>query len=182
MAKKIFCIGDSITAGNQPVDTYPNGLQNLLDYRAPGQYAVSNHGLPGEASGSTIYRFGTLLNNLRPDTIIVGIGANDMFLGVSDETLKTHLVMMCTAARNYNTKLLILGMPNWKGGRQFDEDHPVYAQVGREQGIPVQGGGYRACLTNPAYWHDTVHLRPGANGYLAYSFHVLDALINSRYV
>ncbi len=183
MAKNIFCIGDSLTYGNPEYgNTYPIGLQYILDSRTPGQFTAVNLGIPGEISQNTAPRFGQLLHFYRPDTLIVGIGANDMFHGVSDDTLKTHLTMMCQAAKNNNTKLLLLGMPNWRGGRQLIEDSPVYAQVGKEQGVPVQSGGYRACLANPALHYDGVHLHPGTRGYLEYSFSVANALIANNFV
>ncbi len=194
MAKKIFCIGDSLTWGNpERGNSYPQGLQHLLDFRTPGQFRVENKGVPGALSGSLnpflinaglsgIHNFGNLLNAHRPDIIIAGFGANDMFQGVADETIKVHLTMMCQAAKNYNTKLLLLGMPNWRGGRERIEDNPVYVQVGNEQGIPVQRDGYRTCLTNPSFQYDNVHLNPGTQGYLGYSFHVLDSLIVNGWV
>ena len=92
---RVACVGDSITAGSEPV-TYPNYLQEYLDFLSTGSFAtgegsvkyeVKNHGKGGAAVrdepeniGSRFYyddsRYTSSLT-YTPDVVIVQMGTND---------------------------------------------------------------------------------------------------------
>ncbi len=92
---RVACVGDSITAGSDPI-TYPNYLQEYLNFLSAGSFAteagsvkyeVKNHGKGGAAVrdepenvGSRFYYDDPLYTSsltYTPDVVIVQMGTND---------------------------------------------------------------------------------------------------------
>lgn len=86
---RVACVGDSITAGSEPV-TYPNYLQEYLNFLSTvdgNQYEVKNHGKGGAAVrdepeniGSRFYYDDVSYTSsltYTPDVVIVQMGTND---------------------------------------------------------------------------------------------------------
>jgi lysophospholipase L1-like esterase len=77
----VLCAGDSHTfgAGVPAADSYPAHLQAILDAHAPGEYAVVNVGVPGMSTTQVLHRLPDQLRALRPDTVVIWCGINDVW-------------------------------------------------------------------------------------------------------
>lgn len=87
----IVAVGDSLTEGLGVEEdvAYPAVLEKKLgDMGYP--YRVINAGNSGETSSGTLARIKWILT-LKPDIVILVIGANDGFRGINPELIKTNI-------------------------------------------------------------------------------------------
>src|SRR5690242_1396303 len=77
----IVAVGDSLTAGFglKETEAYPAQLERKL-HQAGYQWRVVNAGISGETSSGTLSRIKWILK-LKPDIVILEIGANDGMRG-----------------------------------------------------------------------------------------------------
>lgn len=94
MTTTILAFGDSLTEGYglAPTQSFAHQLQNLLQSRHPGAHVV-NAGLSGDTSASAKARLSRVLSGLtiKPDLVIVELGANDLLRGIPLETTRANL-------------------------------------------------------------------------------------------
>ncbi len=78
---RILCLGDSWTfgLGAAPGYSYPAQLQAMLDKDDPYRYRVYNAGLPGSTSLKLLKLLPGLLQEYKPDRLVILVGANDIF-------------------------------------------------------------------------------------------------------
>ncbi|MEO8755382.1 MAG: SGNH/GDSL hydrolase family protein [Casimicrobiaceae bacterium] len=78
--ERVVCLGDSNTYGlyvGRP-EAYPQVLERLLAEGTPDHHVeVMNLGVPGMNSSKLRSRFRDILKTLRPDTVLMMVGAND---------------------------------------------------------------------------------------------------------
>ena len=87
----IVAVGDSLTEGLGVEEefAYPAVLEEKLhDLGYP--YQVVNAGISGETSSGTLARLKWVLT-LKPDIVILVIGANDGFRGIDPDLIKTNI-------------------------------------------------------------------------------------------
>jgi len=89
-ATRVLFVGDSRIA-QWPLPEAPTGT------------AFLNRGIGGETSSHLVARFAELLNETKPDHVVMGIGINDLYAAAIDETLR----MRITDNLIFNTKILI---------------------------------------------------------------------------
>jgi lysophospholipase L1-like esterase len=100
----IVAFGDSITYGrgsesNGPRTGYPVYLRAILSYNYPGRiFTTVNEGVPGETTEGGLGRIDDVLIESRPQYILIMEGTNDMFMGVSFETVQENLKQMAFRA------------------------------------------------------------------------------------
>ncbi len=77
---KILCVGDSFTFGmGAPKGSgYPSHLQEILDLKyGIGTYGVINEGIPGQNSSELADRIDLLLEEYKPEVLLILTGANN---------------------------------------------------------------------------------------------------------
>ena len=79
LGRLILCLGDSCTFGFRVDEaaTYPAQLQAYLRIHGQPGTTVLNHGVPGYSSHQGRRLLARLLDELRPDVVLIGFGAND---------------------------------------------------------------------------------------------------------
>jgi lysophospholipase L1-like esterase len=79
--RRVLCLGDSSTYGlymKKPADAYPQQLERIWNARGlQPPIEVLNAGYPGTNSSRLRTNFRPMLEEVRPDVVIVMIGAND---------------------------------------------------------------------------------------------------------
>ncbi|WP_443018508.1 arylesterase [Sphingomonas sp. 8AM] len=134
-APLIWAFGDSLTAGYglPPTQGFPAQLQGAL--RRQGVAAtVRNGGVAGDtaAQGRARLRWGLRGLKVRPDLVIVELGANDMLRGLPVAQAQANLDRILTELRARNIPVLLTGMraaPNMGGdyARAFEGMYPALA-------------------------------------------------------
>ena len=107
---RYMAFGDSITRGNSTFDPtglggYPGRLPDLIDCALP-DCEVVNEGLDGEATGPAVTRIGGLLDGDDWDVVLLMEGTNDIFVGISNNTIEANLGFMDDAARDHGVDTL----------------------------------------------------------------------------
>ena len=104
----IVAVGDSLTEGLGVEEefAYPAVLERKLrDLRYP--YRVVNAGISGETSSATLSRIKWVLT-LKPDIVILVIGANDGFRGLDPDLIKTNIQKIIRLLKDENV-IVVLG-------------------------------------------------------------------------
>jgi acyl-CoA thioesterase-1 len=106
----IVAVGDSLTEG-LGVDeefAYPAVLEEkLLEQGYP--YRVVNAGISGETSSGTLSRIKWILT-LKPDIVILVVGANDGFRGIDPELVKSNIRTIIKSLKEKNVTVVLGGM------------------------------------------------------------------------
>ena len=135
----VVALGDSLTAGLgvAPEEAYPALLEARLR-REGFDYRVVNAGVSGDTSAGGLRRIDWALK-LRPDVVIVALGANDGLRGQPPEALRDNLTRIVERAKVSGARVLLAGMrvpPNY-GDEYARAFAAVYPQVARATGAPL---------------------------------------------
>ena len=159
----IAALGDSLTAGLgvSPEEAYPAVLEARLR-REGFEYRVINAGVSGDTSAGGLRRIDWVLK-LRPDVVIVALGANDGLRGQAPDVLRDNLTRIIERARAAGVRVLLAGMrlpPNY-GDDYARAFAGVYPAVARATGVPLapfllDGVAGDARLNQPDGIHPTV--------------------------
>ena len=159
----IAALGDSLTAGLgvSPEEAYPAVLEARLR-REGFEYRVINAGVSGDTSAGGLRRIDWVLK-LRPDVVIVALGANDGLRGQPPDVLRDNLTRIIERARAAGVRVLLAGMrlpPNY-GDDYARAFAGVYPAVARATGVPLapfllDGVAGDARLNQPDGIHPTV--------------------------
>ena len=140
MAKSIVVLGDSISAGYRiNVD---QGWVNLLQKKLQQEnlpYTIYNESISGDTSAGGLARINKILEQLKPDILLLELGANDGLRGLSPKVMKNNLTEIVKRAQRRNAKVLLLGMripPNY-GKRYINMFYNIYPQLAEELKIPL---------------------------------------------
>jgi acyl-CoA thioesterase-1 len=106
----ILAFGDSLTAGHglELVNSYPSQLQKELD-RLGHKYRVVNAGISGDTTSGGLSRIDAALE-VRPQIVILELGANDGLRGVPVTESKHNLDVMIEKSKNAGATVLLAGM------------------------------------------------------------------------
>jgi acyl-CoA thioesterase-1 len=130
----VIALGDSLTAGLGvgPDEAYPALLEARLR-REGFDYRVVNAGVSGDTSAGGLRRIDWALK-LRPEVVIVALGANDGLRGQPAEALRENLARIVERARVGGARVLLAGMrvpPNYgdEYARAFAAVYPAVARA-----------------------------------------------------
>src|SRR5438876_6103557 len=108
----IAALGDSLTAGLgvDPADNYPSKLQRRLD-AGGNKYRVVNAGVSGDTSAQGLSRLASV-RALRPEFVILALGANDGLRGLPIESTRRNLETIITELQRDGTRGVLAGLMN----------------------------------------------------------------------
>ena len=176
----IVAVGDSLTEGLGVAEefAYPALLEKKL--RSNGyHYRVVNAGVSGETSSGTLARIKWVLT-LKPDIVILVIGANDGFRGIDPELIKTNILTIVRALKEKKVIVLLGGMQMAQnlGKEYITAFEKIYPLVAREENVglvPFFLAGVAAnSKLNQA---DGIH--PTAEGYRVVVDHIFPYVIEA---
>ncbi len=152
----ILAFGDSLTYGTGA----PAGASYPQVLAASTGLSVIGEGIPGEESDAGLARLPKLLEEIKPDLVILGHGGNDMLRKRNLDQTKANLKRMVELARSSGASVVLLGIP--KPG-VFLSTHPMYEELRDELNVPVEDSALADILGERDLKADTVH--PNAAGY-----------------
>jgi lysophospholipase L1-like esterase len=155
-ASKILAFGDSLTAGfGAPFrQGYPEKLAQLIGA------TLFNQGVCGEMSFQGARRLPGLLDQIRPDVLLLCHGANDILCDYSTESIARALDTMIQSALSRGVNVLLIAVPRFDG---VPEPFPVYDSVADANGVAVEKKIFPYVCASPEWCPDGVH--PNAEGY-----------------
>jgi len=156
----LLAFGDSLTSGvgARPELGYPAQLNRLLSRK------VVNAGVPGEISAEGARRLPGLLDQHKPELLIICHGGNDILRKLDREELRTNLRRMYEAANQRDIKVVLIAVPQLGFGL---EDVKLYQELAEELKIPILQGTLAELLAINQYKSDPIHLNGQGYGKLA---------------
>lgn len=167
----ILAFGDSLTSGtgaSKGAD-YPSVLSAITSR------TVINAGLAGEISENGLARLPGLLDQHKPDLLILIHGGNDMLQRIASQQTSANLKKMISEANQRNIKVIMLGVPQPKlfllSSAEF------YQQVSEENQTPTDFQTLPKILSNNNLKSDTIH--PNDEGYKILANNIFNFLVNT---
>ena len=153
----ILAFGDSLTRGTgSSLDhSYPAVLQRLSGVR------VINAGVPGELSAEGLARLPELLEEYRPQLVILCHGGNDILRKKSATVAKQNIISMVKLARQSGAEVVLIGVPKFSNFSV--KSLPHYAEIAAQLKLPYEGEILSKIITTRRLKSDYVH--PNSAGY-----------------
>lgn len=136
-AKTLLVLGDSLSAGYGI--RVEQGWVQRLQAKLGDSYQVVNASVSGHTSAEGLARLPTLLENYRPDIVMIELGGNDGLRGYPVRTLKTNLERLIESSLQAGASVLTLGMripPNY-GARYARQFEGVFESLADIPGVVV---------------------------------------------
>jgi len=173
----IAAFGDSLTAGFgvDPDLSYPAFLQKELDRRG-FNYNVVNLGISGDTSSGGVSRVNSVLE-LKPEIVILELGANDGLRGLPLASTRSNLSEMIETLRKGGAKVLLAGItlpPNY-GPDYIRSFEKIYSDLAKQYAVPFLPFLLEGVATDRRLMQSD-GLHPTAEGNRKVAMHVLESL------
>ena len=152
----ILAFGDSLTYGTGAAkgEDYPSRLASLTGH------AVINAGVPGETTDEGLTRLPRILDEYRPDVVILWHGGNDVLRNIDPALTEVNLRRMLELVRGKGADAILVGVPR-KG--VFLDPAPVYEKLAASEHVSLIKNPLKAILRDPDLKADAIH--PNGAGY-----------------
>ena len=162
----IVAVGDSLTEGLGVEEdlAYPAVLEKRLgDMGYP--YQVINAGNSGETSSGTLSRLKWVLT-LKPDIVILVIGANDGFRGIDPDLIKTNIQKIVQGLKHQKVIVVLGAMQIVQNlGKDYTTAFAkIYPDIARSENIILTPFFLNGVAANRKY-NQTDGIHPTAEGY-----------------
>jgi len=176
----IVAVGDSLTEGLGVGEefAYPALLEKKLQSEGY-HYRVINAGVSGETSSGTLARIKWVLT-LKPDIVILVIGANDGFRGIDPELIKSNILTIVRTFKEQKVTVLLGGMQMGQnlGKEYITAFEKIYPLVAREENVGLVPFFLNGVAANPKLNQaDGIH--PTAEGYRVVVDHILPYVVKA---
>jgi acyl-CoA thioesterase-1 len=176
----IVAVGDSLTEGLGVAEefAYPTLLEKKLQ-SGGYHYRVINAGVSGETSSGTLARIKWVLT-LKPDIVILVIGANDGFRGIDPELIKKNILMIVRVLKDKKVTVLLGGMQMVQNmGKEYTTAFEKnYTLVARKENVGLVPFFLTGVAANPKLNQaDGIH--PTAEGYRVVVDHIFPYVIEA---
>jgi acyl-CoA thioesterase I len=152
----VLAFGDSITFGTGAAreQSYPAALERLISRK------VVAAGVPGEISEEGLKRLPGVLEEVKPQLLILCHGGNDFLRKMDEGAAARNVREMIRLAQGQGIAVMLIATP--KPGFGVSKVR-FYEELGKEFAIPVEAEVLSDVLTSSKYKSDLVH--PNADGY-----------------
>jgi len=128
----ILILGDSLSAGYglNLEESWPALLQAQLN-QAAAPYQVHNASISGQTSAEGAAQIDELLARVKPNVVILELGANDGLRGLSIKQMKVNLQTMIKKSQQQGAQVLLIGIrtPDNYGRRYGEQFRAVFANL-----------------------------------------------------
>jgi acyl-CoA thioesterase-1 len=152
----ILAFGDSLTFGTgaSPAESYPAALGRSIGRK------VVNAGVPGETSERGLERLPEVLEEVKPQLLILCHGGNDFLQRLDEGKARENVRAMIALARGKGVSVVLIGTPR----PGLPPAVPAfYGELAAEFRIPFEEGAFRSVLIDRDLKSDMVH--PNGAGY-----------------
>lgn len=162
----IVCVGDSLTAGFGIAieESYPGQLAKKIAAAGLG-FQVINAGVSGETSSGTLSRINWILT-LKPDIVILEIGANDGLRGIAPLLIKKNISEIISRLQEKKVIIILAGMQMVKnlGPAYTKAFNSIYVEIAQAAGVLFMPFFLEGVAADPALnIGDGIH--PNPEGY-----------------
>ena len=163
----VLAFGDSLTYGTgaSREEAYPAVLGRLIARKVVGA------GVPGETSGQGLRRLPAVLEEVKPQLLVLCHGGNDFLQRTGEEAAAANVREMIRLAKAQGVSVVLVATPKPGFGTSRVK---FYEELGKELAIPVEADALPDILGDNRYKSDLVH--PNAEGYARLAKAVADLL------
>lgn len=162
----ILAFGDSLTVGygTNPENSYPTVLARLSGRK------VINAGISGETTQEGLARFSEVLQQTKPNLVILMEGGNDILRDINPAQTQQNLQSMITEAQARHIQVLLVGIP---AKSLFSSSADFYQTLAEQNHIILDDKSVAKLIKTPEYKSDYVHLNQAGYQALAERFYQL---------
>ncbi len=133
-------LGDSLSAGYQmPIEkAWPTLLPDELAQNGH-QMRIINGSISGDTTGNGLTRLPSLLQQHKPDYVLIELGANDGLRGFSPKLVKNNLAKLIDLSQDSDAQVILMQIqvpPNY-GKRYTQAFAQVYPTVSKEKNVQL---------------------------------------------
>ena len=152
----ILAFGDSLTFGTGAPQgqSYPDMLADLLGR------TVINAGIPGEVSAAGVKRLPEMLEEHRPQLVILCHGGNDFLRRLDRRETAANLAAMIELCQASGADVVLVGVPEFG---LILSPPPLYREAAERFAVPYEEEIISDLLSDRDFKSDTIH--PNAAGY-----------------
>ena len=175
---RVLALGDSLTAahGVTPDEAWPALLATKTGW------LVTNAGVSGDTSAGALQRLPALLEEHRPQLVLVTLGGNDMLRRLPQGQTTANLGQMLMRIKAHGARAVLLATPQPSlAGAVFNNLSAAdfYRQVARDHQVPLIEEALPDVLSDPRLKGDQIH--PNAAGHALLSKKIFEALRKTGY-
>lgn len=128
-AKHILVYGDSLSAAYGM--ELEQGWVSLLGEKWTGDHTITNASISGETTHGGLQRLPVTLDRVKPDIVLIELGANDGLRGAPIKQIRSNLMEMVKLSKAAGTEVVVAGIsiPATYGPRYIDQFRAVFKEV-----------------------------------------------------
>ncbi len=177
----ILAFGDSLTAGYglAPKQGFTYQLEQELN-RQGHNIAVVNAGVSGDTTSGGLARLEWVLSSIKPDLVIVELGANDALRGIAPHITRTNMDQILSILDKAKVKTLVAGMiaPPNMGIVYGTEFNRIFPELAMEYNFGLFPFFLEGVAGNPEFnQNDAIH--PNPEGVSIIVNNILPFILNS---
>ena len=166
---KVLAFGDSMTFGygaSSQNSSYPAVLARLTGLD------IVNGGKNGDTTSDGLARLTAMLDETKPELVLLCLGGNDFLQGLSVTKAKQNLIKMIEIIKSKNIEIVLIAVPKADMKALFGivSDHPIYKEIAREMGVLLFENEWSKILSNSNYKVDPIHANDKGNEIFAIDF------------
>ena len=139
-AQTLLVLGDSLSAGYQmqAEQSWP-ALLNEKWQQQGGEHRLINASISGETTQGGLARLPTLLEEHKPDWVLIELGGNDGLRGFAPAITRANLTKMVALAKASQTKTVLtqIQLPRNYGARYLQQFEQIFPELAQANGLPL---------------------------------------------
>ncbi len=158
----VVILGDSLSYGTGAAEgeDYPTLLAENTGW------TIINAGVPGDTTADGLIRLPALLEEYRPQLLMIALGGNDFLRRTPNAQTITNLKAIIQQAKSKDTQVLLIAIPEFspvKAAFGGLPDHPLYEKIAEETQVLLIEDTFTDVLSKNSLKADQIH--PNAEGY-----------------
>lgn len=155
-------------------DSWPSLLPYELQKQASlinnQPVTVINGSISGDTTGNGLARLPELLNQHKPNWVIIELGANDGLRGFPPQLIKKNLTSLIQMSKDAGAHIALMQIqvpPNY-GKRYSKAFYEIYSAIAEEQSVPLLPFFLEYVIQQPSWMmNDGLHPKPIAQPWIA---------------
>lgn len=139
-AQTLLVLGDSLSAGYQmqAEQSWPALLDQKWQQQG-GTHRLINASISGETTQGGLTRLPALLEEYRPDWVLIELGGNDGLRGFAPAITRANLTKMLALAKSSKTKVVLtqIQLPRNYGARYLQQFEQIFPDLAKANSLPL---------------------------------------------
>ncbi|UNP87874.1 arylesterase [Aeromonas encheleia] len=139
-AQTLLVLGDSLSAGYQmqAEQSWPALLEQKWQQQG-GEHRLINASISGETTQGGLARLPALLEQHKPDWVLIELGGNDGLRGFAPAITRDNLVKMVALAKAQQVKTVLtqIQLPRNYGARYLRQFEQIFPELAQANGLPL---------------------------------------------